>query len=233
MPGMPGAPSLTPPAPSMGMAAPPFTPDQLQPPGMSAPPIENPMPWTPMPTRPPTIQMEEAAAALGQAQDLLAMLGQEMALPVGLGPEVKDTVLPPEQLAEAFGQAEMAAETAAAQDAALAAELLQALATAAGEVASDAGVTTGSYQYSMGGPQGDPGHKGQGTGDRAASKALIRLEVKEPKADDLWARFHGRLRDEILQGKAQAGPKEYQDLIRRYFEILAQQGREEAGGGTE
>ena len=45
-----------------------------------------------------------------------------------------------------------------------------------------------------------------------------------------WARLPSELRSEILQAARQSGPKEYRELIKRYFRQVAKRGGAKSSG---
>ena len=72
-----------------------------------------------------------------------------------------------------------------------------------------------------------PGGEGMGIGPMEGDLSVMALEELGISPSD-WARLHGQLRDEVLQGAGAKSPPQYRSLIRRYFRALAGKGR---GGG--
>jgi len=71
--------------------------------------------------------------------------------------------------------------------------------------------------------QGYQANSEYGTGVRQASLTAAKLKALGIKLSD-WARLPGELRSEILQAADEGGPQEYRDLIRRYFQTIAEKG---------
>ncbi len=84
----------------------------------------------------------------------------------------------------------------------------------------------------MPGQSGGQG-QGQGVGAMQASEGwrdpnvkVDKLEAWRFKGGD-WARFRGRLRNDVLEGASTDTPEEYRDLINRYFTEVARQGKKD------
>ena len=63
-----------------------------------------------------------------------------------------------------------------------------------------------------------------GPGWRDPNVEVGKLNGRRFKAGD-WARFRGRLRNDVLEGASIDTPEEYRDLINRYFKAVARQGK--------
>jgi hypothetical protein len=131
-----------------------------------------------------------------------------------------------EQLAEAYGSAQSAAQNQSGMQAAEAARLLAALAKQALEQANAMGAVPGAM-----------GKQGRGVAKTSSSDPDARVgtgqaDLREGELVELgisaedWARLPGRLRNQVLQAARSNGPEEYRLLIKRYFRALAKQAAE-------
>ena len=79
--------------------------------------------------------------------------------------------------------------------------------------------------------QGSPQGRGFGNGNLSKMEVTgkANTKVKWQGMKDDWTRLKKNLDDKILQAKGHVAPREYRDLIKRYFEARAKAQAKAAG----
>ena len=210
---------------------------------------------------------DQAAQQLQSTAESLQQFGEQVeAQLANLGTMPEGQPLPAETdpLLEAFEQAAEAAEElsdagegtpmpANSEEAAEAAsEAAEALADAALQAATEAGVPSNQVAPSnappsnqLGQQQGQPsqtpatpaqqaapgqGEQGRQGGTMENTTEQVLRKYKISRSD--WLRLPGRLKNQIMQAEARGVPEEYRELVRRYFSELARKGASTKGGGN-
>ena len=168
-----------------------------------------------------------AAQALSQTAQTLAQAAKEAEKAQAAAQATPAQAEMGSQMAEANTAS---AEAAAKQSPSAAAQAAQALAQAA-KAAQAAAMAAGAMPgqkpsdalSGMPAPAGQSKDPKKGTSSQAASQTAAKLESLGIKLSD-WARLPGELRNQILQAADEAGPEEYRQLIKRYFQEVAKRG---------
>ena len=162
-----------------------------------------------------------ASAALTKTAETLIALAEKLkkdAVPPEGEPEGTD-LLDPDDLADAYDAAALAAQRMELSEAERAAALLAALSVEANERAESLGA---NMEMTATGIFGMPSEDSQTT-DYGGYWLVGGLETIRGLglSDDDWARLPGELRDEILQAAEAEGPEDYRQYIKMYFREVA------------
>jgi len=167
-----------------------------------------------------------AAAALEQMTREMAALADKNPSP----PPEPEEMLDP--LAAALDAAQDAQQFQLPSDAERAAAMLEQLAQAAAAQAQMMGLQP--FPGMAGNmPGAQLGRRpGQGTGDMGLGNILLDLTPAQLERLGItrtdWGMLPGELRDPIIQAVADQGPKEYREMIKRYFQEVAERGGDRA-----
>jgi hypothetical protein len=121
------------------------------------------------------------------------------------------------QLSKTFEAADKAAHSSQLSDSEKAAQMLAALAKAASDRAEAMGLMPMALYQAQ--PSEMMGKTSKfGAGAMGISLNEQQLKAMGYTASD-WAKVPGELRSKILQAAEDSGPKEYRELVRKYFEL--------------
>jgi hypothetical protein len=168
---------------------------------------------------------QNAAQSIQNAAAALDRLGQKLLDAAAKAPPStdKDKDQDAGQLAKTFEAADKAAQSSQLSDSEKAAQMLAALAKSTAERAEAMGLMPMAlYQEQVSQMLGAKNPK-FGAGAMGITLSEERLKALGYTASD-WAKLPGELRNEILQAAEDSGPKEYRELVKKYFEELSKRG---------